>query len=425
VNEPILNGWFWSASKRPKTASQLIDIFYQSVGRNGNMLMNLSPDTRGLIPENQLAPLREMAQVVDGTFAVDLAARAKLTADSSNPTHRPALAMDGNLDSWWEAASGATAATLTLTLPSPATFDVVSLQEAVDHRGQRIESFAVEVWDGSAWTQADQQTTVGYKRLLRLKAPVTTGQVRIRITSSRLEPALAEVGLFRQAAPVPAPGISERDATGAVTLTANNGCTVVYTVDGAIPSTKSPVYRSPIALPRGGTVQGACLGPNGRIGMIASKYFAGLAPAGWKVVDGGNQEAVAGGSAANAIDGSAATVWQTQRSADASLPHRITVDMGRSQRVAGFVYLPRQDGDSSGVVERYRFETSVDGRSWTTNIESGRFGNIRNNPVLQETPFAPVNARFFRLTALGESDSEVSASAAEISVLPSKSEARR
>ncbi len=77
------------------------------------------------------------------------------------------------------------------------------------------------------------------------------------------------------------------------------------------------------------------------------------------------------------------------------------------------------------MVERYRFETSVDGKSWTPNIESGRFGNIRNNPVLQEVQFAPVNARFFRFTALGESGSEVSASAAEISVLPAKSETGR
>jgi alpha-L-fucosidase len=52
----------------------LIDVFYQSVGRNGNMLLNLSPDKRGLIPDNQLAVLSRMAQVVNDTFAVNLAA---------------------------------------------------------------------------------------------------------------------------------------------------------------------------------------------------------------------------------------------------------------------------------------------------------------------------------------------------------------
>ena len=91
VNEPILNGWFWSANKRPRSVSQLIDIFYQSVGRNGNMLLNLSPDKRGLIPDNQLAALSGMAQVVNDTFAVNLAAGGKLTADTSNATNSPSL----------------------------------------------------------------------------------------------------------------------------------------------------------------------------------------------------------------------------------------------------------------------------------------------------------------------------------------------
>jgi len=199
VNTPILYGWFWASNKRVKSASQLIDLYYQSVGRNGNMLLNLSPDNRGLIPGNQIAALRQMAQVINDAFATNLAAGGKLTADNSNPANLPSLAMDGNLDTWWETAPGKTNGTLTLTLPSAVTFDVVSLQEAVDHRSQRIESYAIDAWDGSAWTTVDEQKTVGHKRLLRLKSPVTTSQLRIRITGSRLEPTLCELGLFKQA----------------------------------------------------------------------------------------------------------------------------------------------------------------------------------------------------------------------------------
>ena len=51
VNEPILYGWFWHPKKHVRSAADLIDIYYTSVGRNGNMLLNLSPDTRGLIPD--------------------------------------------------------------------------------------------------------------------------------------------------------------------------------------------------------------------------------------------------------------------------------------------------------------------------------------------------------------------------------------
>jgi alpha-L-fucosidase len=157
--------------------------------------------------------------------------------------------------------------------------------------------------------------------------------------------------------------------------------------------------------------------------MVTSKDFAGLAPIGWKVVSVDSEEA--GNPASNAIDGNPATVWQTRLNADLALPHQLTVDMGSVQRIAGFTYLPRQDGSHNGVVENYRFETSVDGHDWTTDVDSGRFGNIQNNPELQEVPFAPVSARFFRFTALKVLGTNGWTSAAEISALPAESEAGR
>jgi alpha-L-fucosidase len=426
VNVTILaNGqWFWSPKKHPRSLSQLVDIYYSSVGRNGNLILNLSPDTRGLIPDDQVEALSRMAQVVNETFATDLAAGGKLTADNSNVANGPSLALDGNLDTWWEAALGKTNGTLTLTLPTAVTFDVVSLQEAVDHRGQRIESFAVDVWNGSNWVAAkkissDELTTVGHRRLIRLKSPVTTSQVRIRITGSRLEPTLAEIGLFKQAVAGLPPTISDRDTNGLVTISNTGGCKMVYTVDGTAPTTNSPVYNSPIVVPSGSTVQVACLMPNGQLGIVASKPFVGLPPTGWKVVGVDSQEtAGADNAAANAIDGNSSTFWHTSWNNDLALPHYLTVDMGSSHRIAGFTYLPRQDGNPNGVVESYRFETSVDGRNWTTNVASGTFANIRNNPSLQEVTFAPVNARYFRFTALQEINANGWTSAAEISVLP-------
>ncbi len=423
VNNPILYGWFWAPRKRVRTAADLVNIYYQSVGRNGNWLLNLSPDTRGLIPDDQLASLRLATEVIDKIFAKNLAAGAKLTADSSNPAHRPSLALDGNLDTWWEAAPGKTTATLTLKMPHPVTFDVVSLQEAVDHRSQRIESFSIDVWDGSNWKTMDEQTTVGHKRLLRWDAQVTTDQVRIRITGSRLEPTLAEVGLFKQVDMVQPPVISGRDSSGAVTISNAKSLRVVYTVDGTVPTPSSATYRSPIALPFGGMVYAACLGPDGRLGMMATRYFAGLVPSGWKVVSVDSENADS--PASNAIDDNPATIWQTDSNSDQKVPRQITVDMGIAHRIAGFSYLPRQDGSRSTVVENYRFEISVDGQNWTTEVDSGHFGNMWNNPELQEVPFAPVDARFFRFTALQTLGANGVASAAEISVLPAENQAGR
>ena len=427
VNTTILQNsqWFWAPNKQPRTVTQLMDIFYTSVGRNGNLILNLSPDQRGLVPDDQLDALNRTAQILNETFATDLAKGGKVTADNSNPANSASLVLDGVLDTWWEAAPGNTTGTVTLALPKPVTFDVISLQEAVDHRGQRIESFAIEAWNGTAWANAekissDELTTVGHRRLIRLKTPVTTDQVRIRITGSRLEPTLAELGLFKQSVKTLPPTISDRATNGTVSLSNLAGNKMVYTLDGSEPKAKSAIYTAPIALPadRSVTVRAASLLPDGTLGISGSRSFAGLMPIGWKVVSVDSEETVgADNSAARAIDGDSSTIWHTRWNADQKQPHSITVDMGATHRIAGFTYLPRQDGLLNGVVEKYRFETSADGSAWATNIADGSFPNIHNNPSLQEVSFTPVNARCFRFTSLRAIWGSGWTSAAEISVL--------
>jgi alpha-L-fucosidase len=232
---------------------------------------------------------------------------------------------------------------------------------------------------------------------------------------------LAEIGLFKQAELVQAPIIYERDTSGRVTIMCSKGFPVTYTMDGTMPTSKSVLYSSPIVLTRGGLVQAGCVAPDGRFGMVASKYFAGLAPIGWKVVSIDHDQVDS--TAGNAIDGNQATLWQT--CSDAALPHQLTVDMGSLQRISGFAYLPRQDGSHDGVVDAYRFETSTNGRNWITNVSQGRFSNIENNPVLQEARFIPASAKFFRFTVLKALGPNHCFSAAEISVLPANEDGRR
>jgi len=431
VNTTILqnNQWFWASHKQPRTVTQLVDIYYTSVGRNGNLLLNLSPDKRGLIPDNQLDALAKTARILRETFANNLASKAQIIADNSNPTNPATLALDGNLDSWWEAAPGKTNAVLTLTLPSQVTFDVVSLQEAVAQRSQRIEAFTIEVFTGTNWTVAEpingeELTTVGYRRLIRLKSPVTTDQLRIRIVASRLEPTIAEIGVFKQSLATLPPVISDRDTNGAIKLSNQTGHKIVYTLDGTDPTPQSPVYMGPIQLPsdRTVTVKAANLLPDGTLGIVGTRVFAGMMPFGWKVVEVDSEETQRGdNAAARAIDGNSSTIWHTRWNEDLKQPHYIIVDMGKTNRIAGFTYLPRQDGLLNGVVERFRFETSLDGINWITNIPYRSFANIQNNPSLQEVRFPPVEARYFRFTSLRTVWNSGWTSAAEISVIPATS----
>ena len=90
VNTTILqnSAWFWARNKHPRTVTQLVDIFYTSVGRNGNLILNLSPDKRGLVPDNQLDALNRTAQIINETFATNLAAGGN--SQPITPTQRMA-----------------------------------------------------------------------------------------------------------------------------------------------------------------------------------------------------------------------------------------------------------------------------------------------------------------------------------------------
>lgn len=101
-----------------------------------------------------------------------------------------------------------------------------------------------------------------------------------------------------------------------------------------------------------------------------------------------------------AFDGSDATYWQSEES---DRENSITVDTRRTAPVAGFVYTPRSGDDNSGTVYHYRFELSADGEHWQNCTASGEFSNIAYNPLPQMVYFpAPVEARYFRFTALDE-----------------------
>lgn len=412
---PVLHGWFWAPSKTARSASELLNIYFTSVGRNSNLLLNVSPDNRGLVPDNQLAPLRAFSQVVRQTFAADLAAGATAAADTSAATRDAALGHDADLDTWWEPAAGQSTGSYTLTLPAPATFDIVSVQEAIAQRGQRIESLAIDTWESGAWVQRATATTVGHKRLIQLGTAVTSDRVQIRILQSRLEPTLAEVSVHRLAELVTEPTIA-RSTAGQVTLAAGAGETIRYTLDGSDPVTDSPLYTSPLALPLGGNVKAVAWRANGSYSLPAIRSF-GLASSAFIATA---DTSLAGNPASLAVDGNSATFWHTATSGGVSTaqPHWLKLDLGEAKWVGGFGYLPRQDGNANGIIKTYRCETSADGITWTTAVE-GSFANIKNNPQQQTVAFpTAIFTRWLRFVTLEEVNGATFASAAEISVMP-------
>jgi alpha-L-fucosidase len=193
----IRPGWFYHANQDGdvKSPEKLIDIYFSSVGRNGVLLLNVPPDKRGLIHENDVRSLTEMKRILDETFAVNLADGAGVTATSERHGHRAAFILDEEKTSFWTTPAGVETASLEFALPEKRTFDIVLLQEEI-RVGQRVEEFGLEAWDGNAWQPFAAGSTIGYKRLLRFPE-ISTERVRLSIIKSRTNPTLAAFGLYK------------------------------------------------------------------------------------------------------------------------------------------------------------------------------------------------------------------------------------
>jgi alpha-L-fucosidase len=195
----IRPGWFYHAQEddKVKSVDHLVDIYFSSVGFNSVLLLNLPPDKRGLIHENDVQRLREFRKVLDAIFDENLAAGAKAVA-SSTRGNSPAFAADkitdGDKDTYWTTDDWTTSATVEFDLGKECTFNVAELAEHIKI-GQRISEFVLEAPDGVGWKEFARGTTVGYKRLLRFE-PVTASKVRVRILDSRVCPTLSGFGLY-------------------------------------------------------------------------------------------------------------------------------------------------------------------------------------------------------------------------------------
>ena len=192
----IRPGWFYHAKEdnEVKTPEKILDIYFSSVGYNSVLLLNIPPDKRGLLADSDVKNLRGFRELLDKTFRINLAKGAIIR--SANGVNTKAL-LDGNGDTYFTTKAKDTITTIELILPDAKTFDVVSLQENIAI-GQRIENFELEYKEGNEWKQLAKGTTVGYKRLLRFKE-ITTKEIRLRILSSRLNPTLSELGLYKLA----------------------------------------------------------------------------------------------------------------------------------------------------------------------------------------------------------------------------------
>ena len=196
----IRPGWFWRESENSKVKSlqHLLKIYYESVGRNSLLLLNVPADTRGLIHEVDSARLMELRAALDEIFGIDLAEGAEVYADNVRGDSRKFDAqnlLDKDYDKYWATDDDVTKASFVVELPEAMTFNRVQLQEYIP-LGQRVAAFSIDALaeDGS-WQPIARETTIGYKRIVHVPT-TTTKAVRVNIEESGACPVLNGFALY-------------------------------------------------------------------------------------------------------------------------------------------------------------------------------------------------------------------------------------
>ena len=166
--------WFWSTTNQTNLLSRdaLIEIYYRSVGRGAQLLLNLPPDRTGKIPAADAARAKEFGDEIRRRFATSLAETA------------------------------GRGSRVTLELPGPYRVDHVILEEDLA-QGERVRRYHLEGRRGSgAWVTLGSGVAIGHKRIHPV-GPANLSAVRLVVAESAATPVIRRLAVFDTGAAPP------------------------------------------------------------------------------------------------------------------------------------------------------------------------------------------------------------------------------
>ena len=158
--------WFWQPEQEHKTKSveHLVDCYYQSVGRNGNLLIGVAPDRDGLVPDYEARLYAELGDEIRRRFG------------------RPLAQTEGE------------GKYVELRLDGPARIDHVEAMEDL-RGGERVREYIIEAKEGPRWRPVASGSAIGHKRIERI-TPVVASGVRLRCRQSVAEPRIRSLAVY-------------------------------------------------------------------------------------------------------------------------------------------------------------------------------------------------------------------------------------
>jgi alpha-L-fucosidase len=410
----IRPGWFYHAIEDDKVRplDEMVDIYYESIGRNATLLLNLPVDKRGLVHENDQARLKELVSTIKEDFKTDVLTATKISADNvrgNNAEFAAKKVSDRNKNTYWATDDNIKSASIVFEFNKPTPINRILLQEYIK-LGQRVKAFNVEAKVDEKWISLAQETTIGYKRILRIDR-VTASALKINIADSKASILISNIEAYNAPTFVRMPKIL-RDKNGNVTIKSQGENAIYYTIDGSNPTQKSILYKGVFQYKKAFEIKAFAIDTVENISSAVTTAKYGASKENWKILTASSGDL---NSVNRIIDGNPNTDWSFGDNLN-KLPQEITIDMGSILDINGFTYIPQQVGNNLNLISNYEFYSSLDNVEWILQSQ-GEFSNIKSNPIEQVKTFKKDKARYIRFVARSAIGKGTTVSIAEINII--------
>ncbi|QMV17947.1 alpha-L-fucosidase [Granulicella sp. 5B5] len=158
--------WFWSTKNANKvlTLDQLMSIYYRSVGRGAQLLLNIPANREGLLSDP------------------DCRVAAAFGAEVKRRFGSPVGMRSGKGES------------IELKLAKPMRIDTVVLQEEIA-LGERVRGYRLEARTGGSWKEIGAGSAIGHKRIQPVESQVVDA-VRLVVTEAAAAPMIRTLAVF-------------------------------------------------------------------------------------------------------------------------------------------------------------------------------------------------------------------------------------
>jgi alpha-L-fucosidase len=192
----IRPGWFYHAAEddKVKTPKQLFDLYLKSVGRGANLLLNVPPDRRGLIHENDSASLIGFKKLINDNFGKNLALPARgFFIPHIGKRAAPRLT-DRSINSF-EKITVPDLQNIELDFRKPQKINCIVLKEFLKE-GQRCKRFSLLLSNDKYQLVKDiSGTTIGNKRIITFPA-VEVSKISFYVKDQKAATAISEIEAY-------------------------------------------------------------------------------------------------------------------------------------------------------------------------------------------------------------------------------------